>query len=152
MIKNFDQIKKQLHELAEIVNAFKSETVQLRVVELIFSGDLEETQVDDFKGPDHVGHKNIRTGKGKRTGVAESKSSGGAKLVGRGAKATMARLFDQGFFKKPQTIASLVEHCKINLASHFKQSDFSGALARYVRDGKLKRSKNKENQYEYTQS
>jgi hypothetical protein len=37
------------------------------------------------------------------------------------------------------------------MASKFKQSDFSGSLARYVRDGKLKRSKNSEGQYEYVQ-
>ena len=32
MIENFDQIKEQLKELAEIVNSFKSEQVQLKVV------------------------------------------------------------------------------------------------------------------------
>ena len=48
------------------------------------------------------------------------------------------------------TIKNIVEHCDQNLALKYKQSDFSGALGRYVRDGKLKREKNDENQYEYT--
>lgn len=36
MISNFEQMKAQLAELANVINAFKSEAVQLRIVELIF--------------------------------------------------------------------------------------------------------------------
>ncbi|MGH9692956.1 MAG: hypothetical protein ACRD5Z_02355, partial [Bryobacteraceae bacterium] len=38
-MKNFDEIKAQLRELAEIVNSFKSEAVQLRIVDLAFGVD-----------------------------------------------------------------------------------------------------------------
>ena len=37
VIKNFEEIKKQLGELVDIVNGFKSEQVQLRVVEAILA-------------------------------------------------------------------------------------------------------------------
>ena len=38
MIKNFDVIKEQLKELAGVINSFKSEAVQLRLIELVFEG------------------------------------------------------------------------------------------------------------------
>jgi hypothetical protein len=38
MIKNFEEVKKLLAELSEVVNKFKSEAVQLRIVELVFTG------------------------------------------------------------------------------------------------------------------
>lgn len=49
MIKNFEIVKKQLSELAGIVNSFKSEAVQLRIVELIF-GIMPE---DDYNLDSH---------------------------------------------------------------------------------------------------
>jgi hypothetical protein len=54
-MKNFDQIKDQLKELAEIVNGFKSEAVQLRIVELVFDRPLSEpkNQVVDPKPSAH---------------------------------------------------------------------------------------------------
>ena len=36
MIRNFEQVKKQLAELSGVVNNFKSEQVQLKIVDLIF--------------------------------------------------------------------------------------------------------------------
>jgi len=33
MIKNFEEIKKQLNELSTVINSFKSEAVQLRIIE-----------------------------------------------------------------------------------------------------------------------
>jgi len=39
MIKNFGKIKEQLIELSEVINSFKSEQVQLRIVELMLGSD-----------------------------------------------------------------------------------------------------------------
>lgn len=36
--QNFEEVKKQLAELSEVVNKFKSEAVQLRIVDLVFAG------------------------------------------------------------------------------------------------------------------
>ena len=36
MIRNFEQVKRQLTELSGVVNKFKSEQVQLKIVDLIF--------------------------------------------------------------------------------------------------------------------
>lgn len=152
-MKNFDQIKGQLKELAEIVNSFKSEAVQLRIVELVFDAPSSEGREPDSAAPLVTRRPRKRAApKAKRAatdGNPSTESKRSSRPVGRGARAALARLVEGGFFSTPQSIRSLVEHCETNLASKYKQSDFSGALARYVRDGTLRRSKNSDNQYEY---
>ena len=69
---------------------------------------------------------------------------------GEGAVAMLTKLYEEGFFEKAKTIGDLVEHCDVNFAKKFKANEFSGRLARMVREGKLKRTKNAEGQYEYT--
>lgn len=154
MIKDFERIKKQLLELASVVNAFKSEVVQVRLLELLFRGTSlhfeheEEPQAKKEKG---VGARKRRKG---RVRIADERKEGKPpRTTGRaGGPGTLTRLVNDGFFSKAKTIKDIVDHCKNNLASVYKQSDFSGALARYVREGKLKRKKNQDNQYEYTKA
>lgn len=155
MIKNFDEVKQQLRELSEIVNAYNSEAVQLKVVDLVLgpyltkTGGNEPHHVDDA----NVSTKSVRTPSRPASG-REAKTSPNSNRAGRklGGKALLARLYDEGFFKgTQQTIGAIVVHADRNLATKVKQSDLSGPLARYVRDGKLRRSKNAENQYEYVQ-
>jgi hypothetical protein len=46
VIRNFEEVKKQLVELSDVVNKFQSEQVQLKIVELVFQGagvDLEQS-------------------------------------------------------------------------------------------------------------
>lgn len=153
MIKNFDNVSKQLRELAGVINAFKSEAVQLRLVELIFKAVEKNDEEPEEKAIKLRADQRSR--RKKRATRATAKTNDGAivkaKTSGRpGGKATLAKLLNEGFFKKPKTIKQLVEHADLNLALKYNQSDFSGALARYVRDGKLKRAKNKDRQYEYS--
>jgi molybdenum cofactor biosynthesis enzyme MoaA len=49
MIRNFALIKAQLRELAEVINAFKSETVQLRLIELVFEEAKEDRIMEKAK-------------------------------------------------------------------------------------------------------
>src|SRR5687768_5879979 len=46
MIKDFEATKRQLGELAEVINKFTSEAVQLRIVELIFGASPNEAPED----------------------------------------------------------------------------------------------------------
>lgn len=150
-MKNFEQIKGQLKELAEIVNSFKSEAVQLRIVDLVFGVSQPDLEGDRKEAPANpVKLKSHKRKAAKSPGDAEKQKI--ARPTGRGARAALAKLVETGFFKKPQTIRSIVEHCETNLASKYKQSEFSGTLARFIRDGKLKRAKNNDNQYEYVQA
>jgi len=152
MLKDFDAVKSQLKELAEVVNTFKCEAVQLRIVELVLGGsELDDGAPDSRPAPNGGRRRQAR----RRQVKAENGNGSGdrkpARRGGRGAKATLARAFDEGYFKKPHTLGELVQHTETNMASKFKQSDFSGSLARYVREGKLKRVKNSEGQYEYSE-
>jgi len=161
MIQNFDQVRAQLKDLAEVLNSYKSEAVQLRLVELIFDATARKA-ADSVAGkvdpappataPRRRPTRKRATRKAVTDGdlsVAPKQRSANGKL---GAKATLARLYEQGFFKTPRTIGQVVEHCDHNLAAKFKSSDFSGPLARYTREQTLKRAKNGEGQYQYTQA
>lgn len=150
MIKNFEEIKLQLKELSDIVNSFKSEAVQLRIVELIFGVNTDDGQEEQDEKPDKPKNKSPRKKKKTRTpGEDNSKKTVGKKPSGQGAVATLVKLVDDGFFQEPKSIGNIVEHCEHNLARRFKANEFSGKLARLVRDGTLSRTKNSENQYEY---
>ena len=156
MIKNFDEIKKQLQELSAVINSFKSEAVQLRLIELVFKAVQEAPSGDKEDVEEKLTGKRIKSPSGRRSTrskpASSEKPTAKPRVSGRpGGKATLARLYDEGFFKKAKTIKQLVEHCELNLALKYPQSDFSGALARYVRNGKLKRTKNADKQYEYSQ-
>lgn len=80
--------------------------------------------------------------------VNRSKASSG-KI---GSKAALAQLFEAGFFATPRAIGSITAELKHKYGRTFKSSEMSPGLLRYLRDGKLTREKNKDNQYEYQQS
>jgi hypothetical protein len=150
VIKNFDELKKQLAELSDIVNKFKSEQVQLKIIERIFKGIPEESTED-------VGDESApaaRPRKGRKRKAAASNGSDGTKKKapkpkGTGPGPTLELLIADGFFSKPRTLREIIDHSKVSLARTIKQIDMSGPLARFVRDKKLTRSKNAEGQFAY---
>lgn len=156
MIKNFDVIKEQLRELAGVINTFKSEAVQLRLIELVFEAAEGGPGRKSGGGEGGTENRKPRSGRRARTRATPTSQNEGApksKGVGRpGGKAMLDRLHGESFFKKPKTIKQLVEHCEHNLAFKYKQSDFSGPLGRLTRNGKLKRTKNTDKQYEYSEA
>lgn len=147
MIEKLDSIKKQLAELATVLNAFKSESVQLRLLEFLLGEQLPEN-------PEEKPARTRRQEKtSRRTPAAdkEGKGRGNRKKApsGSGAPATLTQLLASNYFDKPQTINDIIEHSKHNLARTFKANEFSGKLGRMVRSGELTRKKNADNQYEY---
>lgn len=153
MIKNFDVIKEQLKELAGVINSFKSEAVQLRLIELVF--EAAERDPDSESSGDAPGNEGGQRRKARKQAAKSPAAAANPKGKGSGrpgGKAMLDRLHGEGFFKRPKTIKQLVEHCEHNLAFKYKQSDFSGPLGRLTRDGKLKRTKNADKQYEYSEA
>lgn len=150
MIKNFEEIKSQLKDLSEVINGFKSEAVQLRIVELVLGLESEGNMPAGETDLPTTSRRKLakRKSRKKATAVPTPKKSG-AKPSGQGAVATLIKLVNEGFFGKPKSIGDIIEHCNHNLARKFKANEFSGKLGRLVREGSLKRSKNAENQYEY---
>lgn len=158
MIEDFDELKVQLNELAAIINSFQSEAVQIRLIELILGDHIEVAGKQDLQGstiqekppkPSAKKAKPARKAKEKKEQPAATPRSRSGKP---GAQATLTRLIGEGFFKKPKTIKEIVDYCETKLALQFKQNDFSGKLVRKVRDGDLKREKNADGLYEYTQT
>lgn len=158
MIKDFDTLKKELKELATIVNAFKSEAVQLKIVELLFRDQGVSEEPDDPPPPPE-GDKKPRKRKPPKqakpqtdaapSGSGKKKRSGSSRP---GPKGMLEKLVAEGFFKKPKVLKDIIEHCRVNLVLNYKQGDFSGPLGRLTRDGVLKREKNESGQFQYTQS
>lgn len=159
MIRNFEEVKRQLTELSDVVNKFKSEQVQLKIVDLIFRNaglDIGGAESSDNTQEQAAG----KAKRGRRHG-ARSRSTQGAsaapdgklkktvKAKGGGPSAILQSLLEKGFFDKKKTITDVVSHCKNNLARTIPTNQLSGPLARLVRDEKLSRNKNAENQYEY---
>jgi hypothetical protein len=150
MIKNFEVIKKQLNELSSVINSFKSEAVQLRIIELILGVVSEEERGAEERTVKNKVKKTKTKRIKKTTASKEGKKKLPPKPSGEGPVSTLINLYEKDFFKKPRTIGDIVQHCKDNLARQFKPNEFSGKLARMVRDIQLKRVKNQDNQYEYT--
>lgn len=153
MIENFETVKKELKELAAVINAFKSEAVQIRIVELILDessihGDQRQAKKKHFQKPKRKKRKSASNSSGDagKRGKKKTASSG------TGAVATVSQLAESGFFSKPKTINDIIEHCSTNLARKFKPNEFSSKLGRMVRDGQLKRKKNVDKQYEYSKA
>jgi hypothetical protein len=158
MIKNFDALKSQLRELADVINQFKSEAVQLRLVELVFQGSTEAPEEDHDEQPSKSSRTAARAkaspkrGKRGKSGKdGEAADQGGAKpRSGRlGAASILDQLIAEKFFANKQAIGAIIDHCKAKKARTFKPNELSGPLARFTRDGRLKRDTNKDGQYEY---
>ena len=151
MIDDFDNVKKELTELAIVLNTFKSEAVQVRIVELLLG--TNESAVDDERPARSPTARPKRKTKRKTAEKVAKKNATTtprrAATSGTGATALLSQLLAGDFFNSPRRIGDIVEHCKHNLARTIKPNEISGKLARLTRDQELSRSRNSDNQYEY---
>jgi hypothetical protein len=158
VIEQFDTVREQLAQLAPIINSFKSEAVQLRLVELILgtaparnptapTGTPEGAVSPAGTRPRASGGVRRRRKATSSTDAVPSKPRGTSGKVGAGT--TLNELIATGYFKQPKLIGDMVAHSTDKLARPHKASDFSPMLVRAVRDKKLVRDKNTQGQYEY---
>jgi hypothetical protein len=154
MIKNFEEVKRQLIELSDAVNRFKSETVQLRIVELVLGAGTANERLDqepDTERQTGRGRRKARKVRkaGSRASTTEN-SSDKRKLskAGTGARALIVKFIEDGWFKQKRRIGDIVEHCSTK-GKKLKASDISGKLIALVREEKLQRAKDAEGQWEY---
>jgi hypothetical protein len=155
---DLDELQKKLKAIADTVNSFKSEAVQLRVVDVLLGhlGASEAPAPGSTAGSTRTPKKSRR----QREKASASSLEAEAEVSRRssrtsgspGASATINELLGSGFFKEPRTIGFIVDHCRTARGHHYKANECSPALLRLLRDKKLKRQKNKEGQYEYTQA
>lgn len=105
-----------------------------------------------------VGYSKPKTGKSSKRKKEKdgqksqgSTSSDSKKNSSKTSPLNMLKILaGEGFFASKRKVGDIIEHCSINKAQHYKNSDLSGPLGRSIKDGILKREKNKsDNQYEY---
>ena len=156
MIKDFDVVKKQLKDLASVLNGFKSEAVQLRVVELLFQRMEIGTEGKGDVGGDDKGNKPPRKKTKKKTNSkSKEKTARKSPSTKKGQKgrpgpgAIISQLKKAGFFKKHRIAMDIVSHCKSKKGYTYNTSELNVGLLRAVRNGDLKRKENDNNQFEY---
>lgn len=156
-----DAMQKQLKTIAEVVNAFKSEAVQLRVVNVLLAQmGAPQAETATPAGAPAKKPKRRKT-PAKATSVANASTDVPFKAnpkkssrssASPGAYAMINQLLTDGFFKSPRTIGDIVTHCGTAKGHHYKANECSPSLLRLLRDSKLMRKKNEDGQYEYTQA
>jgi hypothetical protein len=150
MFLNLDPLKSDLTKLAGILNQFKSELVQTKLVEMFFSG--ASTAPAASEAPRRKGRP-PGSGKNKVAAAAVApvaKAAGKRKPRGKmGATGALNALIKQGYFKTRRTIAEVVDACESKVGVTIKVTNLSGPLARFVQEGRLHRAKNKEDKFEY---
>ncbi len=169
MMKNLRQSTEQLKELAKALNEFKSEAVQVKLVELLF-GDGKEI-IFDTPAPVKVnvekpvakvepaavvkstGKRPSRPPKVKQAKVAapaQQRTPRTRSTTRPGPSVILKTLIDTNFFADNRTIGDVVDYCMKMFNYEYKSTDLSGTLAKLSKDGVLKREKNPQtNQFEY---
>lgn len=152
MFKDFETTKQQLAELAEVVNKFKSEAVQLKLLELLFDSTPHEIEGEEGVDAEVKPKKRVRKKRAstKKAAVPAKDNKAPRKPSSFGPTSILKKLYDEDFFAKPKTISDICQYSDANLARKIKPNEISGKLARMVRNGDLSREKNSDNQYEYT--
>ena len=141
MSKHIEKLKKQLTEIAEVVNTFKSEAVQLKIVDRLLDV-LVDFDKADTEGADFLIKKVY-----KKTDETENYPFNRKKP---GATKVLNQLLGGDFFHTARSISSIAEFCKENFDSDFKTSELSGILLKLANEHKLKRERSKDNnRFEY---
>lgn len=144
MNRHIEKLKKQLTELADVVNAFQSEAVQVKVVERLLD-EIIDSEKAETEGTENANRrvKNIEFD----TLATESHDAGRKKP---GATKVLNQLLSSDFFKTPHTISAIADYCREKFNSDFKTSELSGILLKLSKENKLRRARNhNNNRFEY---
>jgi len=154
MIKNFSKVKEQLIELSEVINSFKSENVQVRLIELLFEPQESKSEVEAVmekpivkrtRKPKEQVQEEQPVTKRKKIRKTRSKDRPGPSVI-------LKKLVDEEYFTERRGIGDIVNYCLSKYNYKYKSTDLSGTLARLVKEEILKREKNATtNQFEYYQ-
>jgi hypothetical protein len=144
MSKHIEKLKKQLVEISEVVNSFRSEAVQVRVVDRLLDAMLEldkgESEIPEIFNKRVYKHRN---GHDINYTIARGAKKPGATKV-------LNQMLSTDFFDSSHSISSIADYCKDNFDSDFKTSELSGILLKLANEGKLKRERsNENNRFEY---
>jgi hypothetical protein len=142
MSKHIEKLKKQLVEVAEVVNSFQSEAVQVRIIDRLLDVMIESEKADGDGSE-------IFSKKGRKIRSDDENSA----IPGRkkpGATKILNQLLSTDFFDIQRSISSIAQYCKDQFDSDFKTSELSGILLKLANENKLRRERsNENNRFEY---
>jgi len=142
MSKHTEKLRKQLLEISEVVNAFRSEAVQVKIIDRLLDSIIDGERHD---GDGELKIQDLR-GRKRRNDFEEEGSEG--RIRGRkkpGATKILNQILHTDFFDTRRSIAAIANYCKDTYDSDFKTSELSGILLKLANEGKLKRERNNEN-------
>jgi len=131
-------------DISEVVNSFKSEAVQVKVVDRLLDAlmELEKTDGDGAEVFIKRGYKQRGVDEGNYSFARGPKKPGATKILNQ--------LLSTDFFDTARSISSIANYCKDNFDSEFKTSELSGILLKLANEGKLRRERrNENNRFEY---
>src|ERR1700761_7986991 len=99
MSKQIEKLKKQLIDISEVVNSFRSEAVQVKVVEKLLDAMIESERTD-ADGVELFNKKTYR----HRT---DNEAHAGRITKKPGATKVLNQLLSTDFFKTPHSISSI---------------------------------------------
>ncbi|PWK77920.1 hypothetical protein LX99_02805 [Mucilaginibacter oryzae] len=142
MSKHIEKLKKQLIEVAEVVNSFKSEAVQVRIIDRLLEVMIESEKTD-AEGADLFSKKGRKLRLEDENGVVTGRKKPGATKI-------LNQLLNTDFFDSQRSISSIANYCKEQYDSDFKTSELSGILLKLANENKLRRERsNENNRFEY---
>jgi len=158
-------LNKGIGQLADLLNQFKSEAVQVKLLDRFLSGVGSVVQpvtnaISGVESPAAAPKRRGRPpGSGKKklgrppaasaAATPKPAKSGRRKRSKMGATGALHKLIDSGFFKTRRSIAEVTAACKNKLGLDIAVTNLSGPLMRFVSEKKLMRAKNKDEKYEY---
>ena len=150
-------LKKDLSQLATVLNQFKSEAVQVKLLEQFLSapaGPASPAAPDTASAAPVARRRGRPPGSGKKPAAPKEpkapKAPKAPRKPGRiGATTALQKLAESGFFKTRRSIADVTATTKAKLGTDIPVTNFSGPLARFVEEKKLQRAKNKDGRFEY---
>ncbi len=142
MSKQTEKLKKQLLEISDVINAFQSEAVQVKIID-----KLLDNLVDwDREGDENFNKKSMHFQPDGNSRQRESIRKPGATKV-------LNQLLQTDFFDEPHSIADIATYCKDEYDSDFKTSELSGILLKLANESKLRRERSEENnRFEYVKA
>ncbi len=142
MSKHIEKLKKQLTEISEVVNSFKSEAVQLKIIDRLLDV-LVEFDRTDAEGTELLNKKGHKRDENDNYPFAQNRKKPGATKI-------LNQLLSTDFFSTPRSISSIATYCKDNFDSEFKTSELSGILLKLANENKLRRERSHDNnRFEY---
>jgi hypothetical protein len=150
-------IRKGIGELATVLNQFKSEAVQVKLLDRFLSGVTETaTAVSTPLTSAAPKRRGRPPGSGAKKVLKDSAvvtvnvgKKRGRKRSKMGATGALHKLMASGFFKTRRSISDVTEACKNKLGMDIAVTNLSGPLMRFVSEKKLLRAKNKDDKFEY---